>query len=216
MEENILAVMSVLESIGIIVVSIGIGCLYYYVMSPVKESIKRKQLNDGLSLLINFIIYIWIGKILANVTTFIKDPFAVLAYPSDGTAFYIATGLLMINIIYKKRREKVSIVLSLYLFLPIFLAATFTYEMIQWIVNNQTYNLVMLLFVTLLLLIYTLKKEITKQTIIFMTFISFIGLFIISLASSIMTLFGYLLAPFYYIVLCLLLGLFIYFEKRTV
>lgn len=208
--------MAVLESIGIIALSIGIGFLYFYLLSPLKGKTKRKQINDAISLLINFIIYIWIGKIIANITVFISDPIAVLAFPSNAQAIYIATGLLIINIIYKQKRENMNISQSLFLYFPTFLAATFMYEMIQLIVNGQKYNVLTLLLIAVFLVVFTLQKKFTTRSLIIMILINFVGLFLISLLSSLTTLFGYILAPSYFLILCLLLILFVYFEKRAV
>lgn len=211
-----MASLAVLESIAILVGSIGIGFLYFYLLSPEQGKVKRQQINDAVSMIINFIIYIWIGKIIANISTFISDPIAVLAYPSNAKAVYFATGLFIINVMYKKRREKILVIDSLPLYLPVFLAATFTFEVIQWTINGQRYNGLMLLFITIILLIFTLKRKVTMNFIVTLTLIVCLGLFVITLVSTLMTLFGYILTPLYFIILSLVLFSVIYREKRMV
>src|SRR5690625_3616935 len=66
------------------------GFIFFYLMSALSKAKKKQQAEEVTSLLINFVIYIWIGKILLNFLTFIKDPLAVLAYPSNSHAFYIS------------------------------------------------------------------------------------------------------------------------------
>src|SRR5699024_7227882 len=70
------------------------GLLFTYITSIASKTTRKKQLDAIISIVINLIIYIWIGKILANISLFIEDPFAVLAYPSDGKALAIALALL--------------------------------------------------------------------------------------------------------------------------
>lgn len=212
-----MASLTVLKSIAITVISIGIGFLYFYIMSPNEKQDKRKQIDEMSSLLINFIIYIWVGKIIANISIFIKDPIAVLAYPSNSNSFYIATILLIANILYKKKRENIKMIDFLLLFVPVFIAAIFVYEFIQWTVIGHKYNGLLLLFVALLLVLFTLKRNINTRFITGITLVFFTGLFVISISSSLMTLFGYILAPWYFLSLSLSLTfLIIYRHKRMV
>src|SRR5690625_2609412 len=95
----------VLLSIAIIIISFVIGFIFFYIISPLSKEEKRKHIEELVSLLINFIIFIWVGKIIMNLAIFISDPLAVLAYPSDSSAFYIACLLIILNIIYKTKRH---------------------------------------------------------------------------------------------------------------
>lgn len=211
-----MASLTVLKSVAILVLSIGVGFLYFYVMSPDSKEVKRKQIDDTLSMIVNFIIYIWIGKILTNISTFIEDPIAVLAYPSNSKSFYIATILIVIHILYKAKRKNYNVIKLLHQYIPIFLVATFMYEIIQWTVNGQKYNGLLLLFITIILVLFTLKKKSNTKFVISLTFTLLIGFLIISMFSSLMTLFGYMLAPWYFLILCMLLLLIVYSHKRMV
>src|SRR5690625_4868656 len=101
------------------------GFIFFYLMSALSKAKKKQQAEEVTSLLINFVIYIWIGKILLNFLTFIKDPLAVLAYPSNSHAFYLALLFSGIHILYKNKRHKPDWQLFLYSFIHVFLFASF-------------------------------------------------------------------------------------------
>lgn len=211
-----MASLAVVKQVGIIVLSVAIGFLYFYLMSPNSKEIRKKQMDNLLSLLVNFVIFIWIGKILANFTRFTLDPVAVLAYPSNSSAFYIGTVFLLINVLYKKYRGSLDVIELLKIGLPTFLAATFMYEFIQRIFIGQSHNGTMLLFITVLIILYTLNKKHGTKYVIILTFILCIGLFFISMVMPLMTFFGYIVTPWYFIGLSLMLIFIVYSHKRTV
>src|SRR5690625_1666713 len=91
----------VIMSVGIIIISFIVGICFYYLISPLSTSTKKEQLEQVLSYSINLVIYIWIGKVLVNIQAFMNDPLAVLAYPSNSGALYIAICLLAVNVLYK-------------------------------------------------------------------------------------------------------------------
>lgn len=206
----------VLKSIAFIVLSVAIGFGYFYLISPSEWGAKKKQLDETVSLLINFVIYMWLGKIVVNLSTFINDPIAVLAYPSNAKAFYVATIFLIINIIYKNRRSNLQIKQYLYLFVAIFITSTFTYEFLQWNINGVRHNLWLLIFITIILLVVTLNRNMTERFTINTIFVIFIGLIIISFFSPLMTFFGYILSPIYYLLFLVLFTIYIYRQKRKV
>ena|SRR5690625_549643 len=65
-------------TIGVFVVSISFGLLIYFVVAD--QPNKKRYMEQIMSQLMNFIIYLWIGKILLNLTVFIKEPMTILAY----------------------------------------------------------------------------------------------------------------------------------------
>jgi len=210
------ASLAVVKKVGIIVLSVAIGFLYFYLMSSESKEFRKKQVDNLLSLLINFVIFIWVGKVLVNFTRFIQDPIAVLAYPSNSSAFYIGTVFLLINVFYKKYRGSLDIIELLKTGLPTFLAVIFMYEFIQRIFIGQGHNGIVLLFITVLFILYTLNKKHDTRFVIILTFILCIGLFFISMGTPLMTFFGYIIEPWYLIGLCLILIFIVYSHKRTV
>src|SRR5699024_3336455 len=120
-----------LQKIGVIVGSFLIGFIFFYVTSPMTKKSRKHALDHLSNLLIIFVVGIWIGKIVLNINVFVKDPFAILAYPSDSSAFYFASFLTMVYIGWKVSRKTVTDFNMLIAFVPVFLASSFTYEFIQ-------------------------------------------------------------------------------------
>src|SRR5690625_2354324 len=127
-------------SIAIIIV-LFIACyILFDVTSPLTNHEKKQQLGEVTSLLIDFIIFIWIGKLTLNIKVLISNPLAVLAYPSNSQAFYITVLLLILNIRYKVKRHKIKIIPLLSSFVPVFLVASFVYEFIQIVWGRNTFT----------------------------------------------------------------------------
>ncbi|WP_085992653.1 hypothetical protein [Oceanobacillus senegalensis] len=101
-----MAVASNLLSILVLVSSFLIGIIVFYMMSSLTKDEKWIHIKEIVSQLIDIVIFIWIGKILLNLFTFVNDPVAVLAYPSSKDAFYIAIVLFTILLYYKNRERK--------------------------------------------------------------------------------------------------------------
>src|SRR5690625_5254060 len=100
---------SVIKSIGLLIVSFLVGIGYFFIQSEQTKELRKKQLEVTSSLIINIVIYIWIGKVLVHLPEFFSDPLAILAYPSNSNAFYVASGLGLINIIIIVTRKKVAL-----------------------------------------------------------------------------------------------------------
>ncbi|WP_205599211.1 hypothetical protein [Oceanobacillus halotolerans] len=198
-----------LETISILVISFIAGFLSFYMVSSLSSQTKRKQIDEMVSLLINFVLFIWVAKVVLNIDVFLSDPFAVLAYPSNSHAFYLATLFSMIHIGYKVWRKSLDIVLTLYTFVHVFLFASFVYEFIQivWVKDSYTWGLIGLLFVLLLVLVF-LTNHLSKKNLSLVMIIGWsIGQLILALSLPYTTVFGYMLAPWFLVVI-LLVSLF--------
>ncbi|HZW68242.1 MAG TPA: hypothetical protein VFF20_06525 [Pseudogracilibacillus sp.] len=209
---------TIIVSLAIFIVSFLVGILTYYVLAYEKKEKRKKQIEDIISLSINFVIYIWIGKILVNLSKFLTDPLAILAYPSNSYALYIATLFICINLLYRKLRHHEEIGLIAEAFIPVFLTASFTYEFLQLVVEHHSYNLSYLVFLAISTIAYLLlysKMSAPYQTILF-ALLLLIGQLILTITSNI-TIFAYRLLPIYFIILILLvLILSINHKKRKV
>lgn len=208
----------VIKSVGIVIISFIIGISFFYFTSSLSTEKKKQQLEDVLSLIINFVIYIWVGKVILNLSLFISDPLAVLAYPSNASSFYVATLLLLINIGYRVWRHQFSVVKWLSVFLPVVLAAAFSYEFLQ-LLDSGHQQLTQLIFYMLLLLAYLLlenKLPIHKVTLYIMTIWTF-GQLITSLIFPLVTLFGYSMKPWFNLILTLIMiGFTVYNQRKQV
>jgi|SRR5690625_330515 len=210
----------IIMSIGIIIISFIVGGAFYYFISIVPNPVKKKQLEQVFSLLVNLVIYIWIGKILVNFSIFVKDPLAVLAYPSNSSAFYIAIILLTINVLYKVWKEEEFDVNQWFTaFVPIVLATSFTYEFIQYIQKQSLDRLSHLILLMAILIVFILFQERLEANILaFLQLIMWTGgLFGLSFISSYVSIFGYTIHPWFSLLLFLVfLGLGYYNHRKQV
>src|SRR5690625_2033417 len=128
MGETHVIVADKLMFIGIIIISILAGLVFYLMTSNLSKEHKKAQLEEMFSQLVNFIIFIWIGKIILNFSIFIDDPLAILAYPSNSEAFYLAVLFSAILLFYKSWQKKFDVLQFITSFLPVFLMASFMYD----------------------------------------------------------------------------------------
>ncbi|MGM0523645.1 MAG: hypothetical protein ACQER2_06345 [Bacillota bacterium] len=152
---------------------VGGGLLFYYT-SPYEQALKKLHSNKLLDIVLYTMIFTIVAKVILNMSLFFDDPVAVLAYPSDSTAFYLATGgviIVMAWSLVKARTELVPLIDSLFRlivgsqFVQLFLTLTLTTYYVSMIQLG-------LLFVTLLLLVF-----LTKQPLNIMTQASIIGVY---------------------------------------
>jgi len=209
---------TILVSLGILVVSFLAGIAVYALISKDTQANKRKQIEHVVGLVINFIIYIWIGKIIVNLTKFIQDPLSILAYPSNSYAIYIATILLAINLLYRYKRKGDSISSIAYTFLPIFLSASFLYEFLQIVVEQNSYNIIYLILIAVLMLFYiVMYGRVSVEPLSLLIGLALLIGQIICTSLVNATIFSFRLSPIYFIVLLVLLvSIVLYRRKRKV
>jgi len=213
-----MATLAVLTSIGIIVGSFIGAFLFYYIVSPQSSREKRKMIEQITSILINFVIFIWIGKICVHIHLFIRDPLAVLAYPSNTASFYVACLFIVIYLIYKVKRHHFHIWSLIYTFVPIFLVASFIYHFAQIVWMDHTFAWVEFVLLTFLLLGYLLVyRHVTKTLQTFILLFTWnIGKIVIAFLLPYTTIFGYTVSiTFLFILLIFNIFLFIY-DQRSV
>ncbi|HLR71407.1 MAG TPA: hypothetical protein VK085_08240 [Pseudogracilibacillus sp.] len=209
---------TVMMSIGMLFISFLVGFIFYYILSEESKDRKKKQLDHVLSLLINFIIFIWVGKILLNMKTFFQDPLAILAYPSNNGAFYIAFVLTMFYIAYQIHRKKLDGIDLFTTFVPIFAAASFIFEFFQLVVEENHYAWKPLILWMILLFAYLLLqgriRQVQLNLLIFTSWgIGQLILYVINVNPSI---FGYVVTPLFYVILILGSTVTVYSYKRKV
>lgn len=209
---------TIIISLAIIIVSFFVGIISYYVLAHEKKERRKQQIEDIVSLSINFVIYIWLGKIIVNFSKFFTDPLAILAYPSNSYAVYVATLLMCVNLLYRKLRHNEEVGIIAEAFIPVFLIASFTYEFLQLVVEHHSYNQHYLFFIALLTIVYLLiynRMPISYQTILF-GLLLLIGQLVLTSLSNV-TIFSYRLLPIYFIsLIVIVLVVFINNKKRKV
>ncbi|ASN03909.1 glycosyltransferase family protein [Virgibacillus necropolis] len=182
-------------SIAIIVISLIAGLISFYIISGLSKAQKKKQMEEIASQLINFFIFIWLGKIIMNFFIFIKDPLAILAYPSSSHAFYLAILFSALILTYKSKRRQIDVFQLIKSFIPVFLVASFVYEFIQIVWNNNTYSIGYTVLLTILLIVYLLVSDrMAGPTVTLMMLIGWsAGVFVLEYILSFTTVFGYIM-----------------------
>src|SRR5699024_10926622 len=144
---------------------------------------------------------IWIAKILLNLPLFIEDPLAVLAYPGDSSAFYLAVLFTSITVIYKSLRNNLDVLTFADGFTQVFLIALFFYEFIQFVMEDNVYSLGYLILLAILLLMFFLVRERMKTYMLLLTVLVgwTIGLFVLGFIYPFVSVFGYLIQPWFII-----------------
>lgn len=157
----------VLISIGQYVIAFLCGMLFYYVTRSDQSHKSRKQAIDlTLSYIINFILYTWLAKIVILFPLFIKDPFAVLPYPSDSRMFYVANVFLLIHILVQIKREKLHIEKWKQAIIPIWLMSGFVYELIEVMYYQFQQSWSTLILYSILLLLYMFWERVNVMWLI--------------------------------------------------
>lgn len=211
-----MAVAQVLISIGTIIISFIIGCVFYFVMSPVKKNLKKEHIQKIISLLIDMVIFIWISKVIVNISQFIRDPLAVLAYPSDSSAFYIAIGIMLVYLAYKQKRSKLLIEPPIDSFVPIFIVASFVYEFIQIIWFGKSWPYMALLMI--LIMLYLLIDDKLPRYIIsgFAVITWSLGQLLLTFILPYMSVFNYIIDPWFFIVIMIVTLLYVILKRKKV
>ncbi|MFZ3579783.1 hypothetical protein [Virgibacillus sp. DJP39] len=189
---------SKLMSIAIIVISLAVGFIFYYILSDLSKEQKKRHMEEMFSQLINFIVFMWIGKIILNFNVFINDPIAILAYPSNSEAFYLAVLFSAIMLNYKAKRKPMDMLVFIRSFLLVFLVASFMYEFIQLVWNNNTYSFGYLFLLIIMLVVFFLSGRITTTMLIVTMLIGWcVGMVLLSFVYPFATVFGYIIAPWF-------------------
>ncbi|WP_284141212.1 MULTISPECIES: hypothetical protein [unclassified Virgibacillus] len=201
-----MAAMWKLSVIGIIIASLLAGFIFYYVTSLSAKKEKKKQAETILSLLINFVIFIWVGKIVLNIALFIKDPLVILAYPSDSKAFYFAILAICVQVAYKVKRKQLDGYLLVTSFIPIFLFGSLTYEFIQMVSLGDDIAFSYIVLLVFLVLLYLLLQGKTRwmTASFFVMFLWSIGKLLLLFFEPYTSVFGYMLHPIFYAVSAIL------------
>ena len=200
-------------SVGIIIISLGAGFLTYYFLSDAAKEKKKDYMGELLGQLMNFVIYMWVGKIVFNLSVFLKDPLSILSYPSNSTAFYVAVIASVITVTIKSERGKIDSIPFLHVFIFVFLIASFVYEFIQIVWNGNTYSLnYTALLAVLIILFVVVRDRITVYRLNILMFVSWsLGTLGVAFRMPFTMVFGYTISPGFlvlFLVACLLLVLY--------
>lgn len=190
-----MAALSKITVIFILAISFALALLAFYIMSSLSEVQRRKQASEIVSQLINFVLFLWLAKILLKLPLFLQDPVAVLAYPANSDAFYLAalfTGLL---IFYQSKKRKIEGDVFAHSLLQVMLTSLFVYEFVQLIWRDSPFSFsYLLVYGSLLLIFHLLQGRASRKVQISSVLLAgAAGFFIISFIVPYLSVFGYIL-----------------------
>lgn len=208
----------VFKKIALIVLSILMGLAFYYITSPSEKTVKKQQLEESLSLIINFVLFIWVGKILLNINIFITDPLAVLAYPSDANAFYVAVLFLLVNLVWKVNKNNFNIEIMLAPLMPIFLGSAFSYEFIDIVLNGNSlsWGHLTLLFISLIVYLMRYEKMSAGKLAAGIFALWSVGQIILTTQLPFTVLYGYMMDLWFLVLVFIISVISIIYNKRKV
>jgi hypothetical protein len=201
MEEGKMIITSKIMAIGITIFSITIGIFAFYIISDLSKDRRKEIIEEIISQFIHFILFIWIGKIILNFTVFIKDPLAILAYPSSSNALYIAILISIFTNMIKSKKGKMDYDTLIISMMSVFLVASFFYEFIHLVILNDTFGFHYFVIICILLLVFFFTHGSfgkTKSILFIITGWS-AGLIILSFFQPVITVFGYMFEPWFVI-----------------
>ncbi|RFA35605.1 hypothetical protein CAI16_07365 [Virgibacillus dokdonensis] len=209
---------TVLMSLAANIISFSVGLLAYYLSSNLSSKDKRKNVEQIISYLINLILFIWVAKIILQLPLFLSDPIAVLAYPSDAQAFYLALLLLTIQMTYQGKKSGLQLQNLLINAIPVILVASFTYQFIDIVWQNNSLAWGNFILMLLLLLIYLLVKDRIQSAMLFLclTVIWTIGKLILSYVLPFTTIFSYMIHPLFFVIIGLIHICIFLFKRKKV
>lgn len=190
-----MAIASKATTIGVIIISLVVGVVFYYIFSHLPKKEKKKYVDELISQLINFILFVWGGKILLNLSLFIQDPLAVLAYPGDSNAFYLAILFTAMIVIYKTRRKNLNLFVFAKSFTYVFLISLFFYEFLQMVLEDDVYSIgYLLLSAILLITFYVINGRVNSFVFLMIILTAWtVGVLILNSIYPFVAIFGYLL-----------------------
>lgn len=194
-----MAIISKSIIIFIIAISFALAFLAFYLTSNGPKEQRKEQIGEITSQLINFVLFLWLAKILLNLPLFIQDPLAVLAYPSNSDSFYLAALFTGVLLYYNSRKKKLAGLGLAHSFLQVFLAASFVYEFIQLIWRDNPFSFpYLVVYGVLLVLFHVLQGRSGRQNQISIVLGgAAAGFFAISFLLPYLTVFGYIVEPWF-------------------
>lgn len=207
-----MAVISKLINIGYIITSFAIGIILFNLVTDISKEEKKAHISEITSQLINLVLFIWIAKIVLNLPVFLTDPLTILAYPSNSSAFYLGLGLTAVWFLFQSIRKEREILPIIESFIVIFVFSSFIYEFIQYVVYEHKYSFGYLLLLGILILIFYLVK--VRSLFILILTIWSIGLIVLSIVQPYVTVFGYMMTPWFIALMFIAILLLFIYEKR--
>lgn len=196
----------------ILIISLILSCGAYYLYSDKTHAHKKEVINEILSNIVNFVIFVWVSKILLNIRIFLDDPMAVIVYPSIALSFYIAFVITSLLFLYQIRKKNLDIQMFFTAFAFVFVVGSIINELIQHFWHDNMSSVGYLLVLILVLSVLILLEDKIENHLLMYSLIGIysIGLLVLSFIYPIVTVFDYIIEP-YFIVIFLVLSFLVVF-----
>lgn len=207
---------TVVISISIKIISVIAGVAVFYFVSGLANERKKKLAEVVVSQIINFVLFIWLAKILLNLPLFLSDPLAVLAYPSDASAFYLAIFFSAILIVYSAKKGRIEGAAFVQALLFILLPASFVFEFAEMSWNNDPYAFGNIVLYAALLFLFLLLNDKASPVAIGSVILTgwTAGMLLLQAIQPHTALFGYFMEPWFIVLLFAAGQVFIFFHYR--
>ncbi|WP_040226903.1 hypothetical protein [Bhargavaea cecembensis] len=158
-------------------------------------------MGQAASVLADFVIFLWVGKIVLNIGLFVRDPVSVLAYPAGSSAFYVSAALTAVSARFRWRREPPPAGFFAFLLRALFLSAFF-FEFAGYFPDRHGAALPNLLLYGVL---SAVSVAVPLREIRFVRWAALLwgaGVAVVAMASPLVTLFGFVLSPWFVLLVC--------------
>lgn len=207
-----------ITAVAMIILSLVIGLIAFYLSSDLTAADRKKYLAELISQLINFILFIWAGKLLLNLSLLIRDPLAVRAYPSSAGAFYLAVLFTSAVVIYQFIQKKIDLLVFSKAVTHVYLVAMFFYEFSQFILegNRHSFSYIIMSFI-LLTIFYSMRERLkTIHLLSTILMIWLIAMMMISFIQPFVAIYGYLIERWFIITFSVVSLFLITYAERKV
>ncbi|MGD7044831.1 hypothetical protein [Jeotgalibacillus proteolyticus] len=208
---------AIIASILILVISFIFGIVTFYFVSDIQKDLRKKRSEEVSSQIINVILFIWLAKVLLNLPVFIGDPLAILAYPGDKNAFYLAVFFSGALIFHRTREGKIDGLAVAQALTYVIVPAAFMYEFLQFTWNGEVNAFRgIILYAVLLAVLLSLQGRFSTYRLLSIAITGWAaGMLLIMTFQPYVTMFGYLMEP-WFILLFFVIGQFIilFYSRR--
>lgn len=179
------------------------GALFLYLTSPLDQEKKKLHMNKLIDSVLYLMIFTIVAKITLNMSLFFEDPVAVLAYPSNSTALYLALVMTVVVMVMSKQKDVMlswGFIDSLFRFL---VSSQFIQLFLTLSLTAYTVSIYQLGFLFIILLALLLKSAARQNQLLGLWTLYGVGLFSLSFI-DVMPFFGYYVQGLFYLIFSLL------------
>lgn len=196
-----------------VVISFLAGAGGFYLFSERSGKEKKVLLENILSSLINFVLFIWLSKVILNFPSFIKEPLTILAYPGTAGTFYLAFIFSAGLFLYQSKKKNAGQRDFIKVFSFVFLITSLVYELIQFTWNNDENSFGYLLLLSIILIIFLIFEKRVKARLLVMVMIVLWsgGILLLDSIYPVVTVFGYIMRPVFVILFFVIGNLIVFF-----